>query len=167
MYLLFFASEKGDGECGLESGVQRCALQSCGEKEARVIDGEEVGDMARLHASNIPISGFEERQEVFPARPSPPIGSAPTKEVNMGIISTSMPLVAAQAGVWDGEYVHLDANHNVIDRHSSRLVCRLFDDEDGKAGMAQTNIYDWAAGTRKNRSIDGLFQRDRAWIDKE
>jgi hypothetical protein len=25
----------------------------------------------------------------------------------MGIISTRMPLVAAQEGVWEGEYVHL------------------------------------------------------------
>lgn len=83
----------------------------------------------------------------------------------MGIISSTMPLVAAQAGVWDGEYVHLDANHNVIDRHRSRLVCRLFDDEDGKARLAQTNIYDWADGTREIRYFDGVFKGDRVWID--
>lgn len=78
-----------------------------------------------------------------------------------------MPLVAAQAGVWDGEYVHLDADHHVIDRHRSRLICRLFDGEDGKARLAQTNIYDWADGTREIRYFNGVFKSDRVWFDNE
>lgn len=83
----------------------------------------------------------------------------------MGVISSRMPLVASQAGVWEGEYVHLDADHNVIDRHSSRLVCRLFDGEDGQARLAQTNIYEWADGTREIRYFDGVFRDDRVWFD--
>jgi len=83
----------------------------------------------------------------------------------MGVIASTMPLLAAQAGVWDGEYVHLDTDHNVIDRHRSRLVCRLFDGDDGKARLAQTNIYDWADGTREIRYFDGVFKGDRIWID--
>ena len=83
----------------------------------------------------------------------------------MGIIADSMPLLAAQAGVWDGEYVHLDADHREIDRHRSRLVCRLFDGDDGTARLAQTNIYDWADGTREIRYFDGVFSGDRVWID--
>ncbi len=83
----------------------------------------------------------------------------------MGIIEDTMPLVAAQAGVWEGEYVHLNADHEVIDRHRSRLVCRLFDGDDGAARLAQTNIYDWADGSREIRYFDGVFRGDRLWID--
>lgn len=83
----------------------------------------------------------------------------------MGIITTKMPIVGAQEGVWEGEYVHLDPNHEVIDRHRSRLVCRLFDGEDGQARLAQTNIYDWPDGTREIRYFDGVFRGDRIWID--
>lgn len=83
----------------------------------------------------------------------------------MGIIESRMPLVAEQQGVWEGEYVHLDADHREIDRHRSRLVCRLFDGEDGEARLAQTNIYDWADGTREIRYFDGVFRDDRIWID--
>jgi hypothetical protein len=87
------------------------------------------------------------------------------EERKTGVISERMPLVAAQAGVWQGEYVHLDANHNVIDRHRSQLVCRLFDGENGKARLSQTNIYDWPDATREIRYFDGLFRGDRIWID--
>ena len=48
----------------------------------------------------------------------------------MGVIAERSPLVADQAGVWEGEYVHLDADHNIIDRHQSKLICRLVDGPD-------------------------------------
>lgn len=83
----------------------------------------------------------------------------------MGVISDTMPLIASQAGVWEGEYVHLGADHVVIDRHQSRLVCRLLDDEDGQARLAQTNIYDWADGTREIRYFDAVCRGDRLWVD--
>jgi hypothetical protein len=79
----------------------------------------------------------------------------------VGQIAAAMPLVASQAGVWQGEYVHLDANHREIDRHKSTLVCRLFDGPDGTARLAQTNIYDWPDGTREIRYFDGILQGDR------
>ncbi len=85
----------------------------------------------------------------------------------MGIIATLQPLVADQAGVWEGEYVHLDADHNVIDRHRSRLVCRLQDGPDGEARLSQTNIYDWADGSREIRYFDGVFRGDRVWIKND
>lgn len=76
-------------------------------------------------------------------------------------IAAIMPIVAAQAGVWKGEYVHLDANHREIDRHKSTLICWLFDGPDGAARLAQTNIYDWSDGTREIRYFDGTLQGDR------
>lgn len=85
----------------------------------------------------------------------------------MHIISKQQPIVAEQAGVWDGEYVHLDASHNIIDRHNSRLICRLQDGPDGEAKLSQTNIYDWSDGTREIRYFDGVFKSDRVWISNE
>jgi hypothetical protein len=82
-------------------------------------------------------------------------------------ITAAMPLVAAQAGVWRGEYVHLDADHNPIDRHRSTLICRLFDGPDGSARLAQTNIYDWADGSREIRFFDGVLRGDRIVIANE
>ena len=82
----------------------------------------------------------------------------------MGIITETQPLVADQAGVWDGEYVHLDADSREIDRHASRLVCRLEDGPDGVARLSQTNIYTWADGSREIRYFDGTFSGDRVWI---
>ncbi len=85
----------------------------------------------------------------------------------MGVISETMPLVADHAGVWDGEYVHLNANHEIIDRHQSRLVCRLQEDDSATAKMAQTNIYTWADGSQEIRYFEALFQGDRLWVDNE
>ena len=85
----------------------------------------------------------------------------------MGVISDVMPLIADQAGVWDGEYVHLDASHNIIDRHKSRLVCRLHEDDAVHAKLAQTNIYTWADGTQEIRYFETLFKGDRLWVDND
>jgi hypothetical protein len=79
-----------------------------------------------------------------------------------GRIAATMPVVAAQAGVWQGEYVHFDEAHREIDRHRSKLVCRLFD---GEARLAQSNIYDWADGTREVRYFDGRLRGDRIIFD--
>jgi hypothetical protein len=85
----------------------------------------------------------------------------------MQIITEKQPIVADQAGVWEGEYVHLDADHNIIDRHKSRLVCRLTDGPDGLAKLSQTNIYTWDDGTQEIRYFDGTFQGDRIWIKND
>jgi hypothetical protein len=83
------------------------------------------------------------------------------------IIAGTMPLLASQVGVWEGTYVHFDSDHHEIDRHSSRLVCRLFDGDDGVARLTQSNIYDWADGTREIRYFDGTYRDDRVWFDNE
>ncbi|MCA3254246.1 MAG: DUF3598 domain-containing protein [Alphaproteobacteria bacterium] len=85
----------------------------------------------------------------------------------MGCIRDRMPIVADQAGVWDGEYIHLDAEGREIDRHASRLVCRLEDGPDGVARLSQSNIYTWADGTREVRYFDGIFRGDRVWISND
>lgn len=85
----------------------------------------------------------------------------------MGIISKSLPLVADQEGVWEGEYVHFDEHHREIDRHQSRLICRLNDGPDGEATLSQTNIYTWADGEREIRFFEGVYRDDRIWIVNE
>ncbi len=85
----------------------------------------------------------------------------------MGIIAKNMPLVAQQAGVWEGEYVHVDANHQEIDRHQSRLICRLHDSEDDGAILNQSNIYTWADGTREIRFFEGVYKNDRLHIKND
>jgi hypothetical protein len=84
-----------------------------------------------------------------------------------GQIALTMPLVAAQAGVWQGEYVHLDGDHREIDRHSSKLICRLFDGADGAARLVQSNIYEWSDGSREIRYFDGTLRGDRIVISNE
>jgi hypothetical protein len=85
----------------------------------------------------------------------------------MNIIAELQPIVADQEGVWEGEYVHLDENHNVIDRHQSRLVCRLDDGADGVAKLSQTNIYTWPDEQQEIRYFEGVFNNDRIWIKNE
>ena len=85
----------------------------------------------------------------------------------MNIIAETQTIVADQQGVWDGEYVHLDENNNEIDRHKSRLVCRLYDGADGEAKLAQTNIYTWADNQQEIRYFEGVFKKDRIWIENE
>jgi hypothetical protein len=85
----------------------------------------------------------------------------------MGVISDAMPLVADQAGVWDGEYVHLNANHEIIDRHKSRLVCRLQEDDPAHATLAQTNIYTWGPDDQEIRYFETVFRGDRLWVDND
>src|SRR5690606_31937095 len=121
--------------------------------------------MASLYTT----TGWRQRQKVV-SQEHPSLGNLRktiTEVLSMKIISEKMPLVADQAGVWEGEYVHLDADQNIIDRHKSRLVCRLFDGPDGEARLSQTNIYTWADGTQEIRYFDGVFKGDRVWIKND
>lgn len=85
----------------------------------------------------------------------------------MNVIAERHPIIADQGGVWDGEYLHLDANHAVVDRHRSRLVCRLHDGDDGVAGLSQTNIYTWPNDEQEIRYFEGVYSGDRIWIKNE
>lgn len=84
----------------------------------------------------------------------------------MGPIATNHPLSYDQKGVWDGEYVYFDANHNIIDRHKSRLICR-YDDEGPRPKIRQSNIYTWADGTQEVRYFEGWLGGDRIWFDND
>jgi hypothetical protein len=75
-----------------------------------------------------------------------------------------MPTLAQQVGVWAGEYVHFDVEHREIDRHRSKLIARLIKGPDGNERFVQSNIYDWADGSREIRFFEGDLKGDRIVI---
>ncbi len=83
----------------------------------------------------------------------------------MGIIATSMPLITDTAGVWEGEYVHIDENHQEFDRHQARLLIRIDDESDTEARLRQTNIYTWSNNEHEIRYFEGNYRDDRIWFN--
>ena len=84
----------------------------------------------------------------------------------MGLIKDRFPLLAAQEGVWDGQYVTVNADHRVVARHKSRLICRISDVE-GEARLEQSNIYFHDDGTQEVRYFDAFVKGDRVEIDTD
>ena len=60
-------------------------------------------------------------------------------------IRDGMPLLAKHEGYWEGEYVYLNPQGEVIDRHRSHLAC-LFPDPESGFDYDQTNTYTWPDG---------------------
>lgn len=82
-------------------------------------------------------------------------------------IANAIPLLTHHLGVWEGEYVHFDADHREIDRHSSRLLCRFAVEPDGTEKLVQTNIYNWPDGSREIRFFEGRLSGGRILISNE
>lgn len=59
-------------------------------------------------------------------------------------IRTALPVTARHEGEWKGEYVYVDPDGNVTDRHASHLSCTFPDD--GPYPYYQINRYQWADG---------------------
>ena len=64
-----------------------------------------------------------------------------------GDIRSGMPVLVRHEGEWWGEYVHIDTDGAVLDRHASRLVCAFPDS--GPFDYHQTNAYTWNDGKRE------------------
>ncbi|GII86103.1 hypothetical protein Ssi03_40930 [Sphaerisporangium siamense] len=69
-----------------------------------------------------------------------------------------MPIIGAHLGEWRGEYVHVDAEGNIVDRHASHLYCRV--PEDGSYDILQTNTYTWADGREESFDFGGRLDAD-------
>ena len=81
-------------------------------------------------------------------------------------IRERMPLLARHEGVWEGWYRHYDAATGLlVDRHRSRLICRLPDDGPHKGSYHQTNFYFWEDGRRETRDFPSRYQDGRIWFD--
>ncbi len=83
-------------------------------------------------------------------------------------IKQALPLLARHEGEWKGEYIYVDAEGNVTDRHASHLSCTF--PSEGPHPYYQINRYQWADGRSEelhfpaSLSPDGtriLFDTDR------
>ena len=82
---------------------------------------------------------------------------------DMTDLAELMPLLAGQAGVWEGTYRYYDADGRLVDEHASRLTCRVAPG-DGY-DYHQTNLYTWADGRTDTREFRGRWHDDRLWFD--
>ena len=80
-------------------------------------------------------------------------------------IREDMPLLARHEGVWDGTYTYFNARDEEIDRHSSRLFCRIPDE--GDYPYHQTNYYTWPDGRTDIRDFPATYRDGRIWWDNE
>jgi hypothetical protein len=80
-------------------------------------------------------------------------------------IRESLPLLARHEGVWDGVYTYFDAQDREIDRHKSRLFCRIPDG--GPYAYHQTNHYTWDDGRTDIRDFPAEYRDGRIWWDNE
>ena len=78
-------------------------------------------------------------------------------------LSTSIPLLARNEGVWEGYYRYYDPSGVQVDEHRSRLLCRIIDDRD----YHQTNVYRWEDGRRENREFPAEIRGPRLVFTNE
>jgi hypothetical protein len=81
-------------------------------------------------------------------------------------ISTAMPLLAKNGGVWEGVYRHYDsATGKLVDEHLSRLICRIKEGEVND--YEQSNYYFWEDGRTDVREFPANYRDGRIWFDNE
>jgi len=77
----------------------------------------------------------------------------------------SFPQLAKHEGVWEGWYRYVDAEGNLIDKHKSKLVCRL--PKDQPTLYHQTNYYTWEDGKTDVRDFKGYASEDKIIFDND
>ncbi len=76
-----------------------------------------------------------------------------------------MPVLARHRGEWQGEYVHLNPDGKVIDRHTSHLICSF--PSDGKFPFYQVNLYSWEDGKKEELHLGATYRDGRIWWDTD
>jgi hypothetical protein len=84
--------------------------------------------------------------------------TTPSAEIREG-----MPVLARHEGVWDGRYVHVDAEGAQVDAHDSTLTCRFPEAGD----YHQTNRYTWADGRVEEIEFPASYRDGRIWFDTD
>ena len=79
-------------------------------------------------------------------------------------LRTMMPLLARHEGEWVGEYILVDAQGEVLDRHQSHLKCEF--PTDSAHDYFQTNTYTWADGKQEVFSFPATYRDGRIWFDR-
>jgi hypothetical protein len=83
----------------------------------------------------------------------------------MSNIRTDMPVLARHEGAWEGEYLHMDTNGNILDRHRSQVTCQF--PTSGAAAYSQINVYTWPDGRREELHFPATYRDRRIWWDTE
>lgn len=68
-------------------------------------------------------------------------------------LRAEMPLLARHEGEWEGEYLHLDRDGKLLDRHRVEMTCRIV----GDAAYHQTNRYTWDDGRTEVHEFPGTY----------
>ena len=83
----------------------------------------------------------------------------------MSDIKTGMPLLAKHEGEWEGVYMEVDPDGNVIDRHRSHLTCTF--PESGPYPYYQINKYTWDDGRTEEHHFPAAYRDGRIWWDTD
>ena len=83
----------------------------------------------------------------------------------MSDLKTGMPLLAKHEGEWEGVYMEVDPDGNVIDRHRSYLICRF--PESGPYPYYQINKYTWDDGRTEEHHFPASYRDGRIWWDTD
>ena len=84
----------------------------------------------------------------------------------MSGIREGFPGLVAHEGEWEGEYVHVDPQNEVLDRHASRLQCR-FPDEGSRYDYYQVNTYTWPDGRTEEIHFPATYADGKILWDTE
>jgi len=80
-------------------------------------------------------------------------------------IREEMPLLARHEGVWNGTHSYFNVANEKVDKHPSRLICRLPDK--GLHPYHQTNHYTWPDGRTEIRDFPAQYRDGRVWWDND
>jgi len=81
-------------------------------------------------------------------------------------IRDDMKLLARHEGEWEGEYIHVDTDGSVVDRHRSQLSCR-FPEDDPEVAYRQVNTYTWDDGRQEVIDFPARYADGRIEFDTE
>ena len=87
------------------------------------------------------------------------------ERINKMSIREGMPLLTRHEGEWIGEYILVDGQGQILDRHQSHLKCEF--PTDGSNDYFQTNTYTWADGKKEIFSFPATYRDGRIWFDTE
>lgn len=83
----------------------------------------------------------------------------------MSSIRQGMPVLARHEGEWEGEYIHVDTNNIVLDRHKSHLQCKF--PASGPHAYHQINTYTWPDGRREELHFPATYRDGQIFWDTD
>jgi hypothetical protein len=81
----------------------------------------------------------------------------------MPTIREGMPVLARHAGDWVGEYIYVDADGNIIDRHKSHLTSSF--PTEGEYQYFQINRYTWPDGRTEEHQFPARYAMGEIYWD--